>query len=182
MKYFDFHKKYVKNLSIILNEEQLIVDIKAFVLMLKKAKKDNKTIYICGNGGHASTSNHFATDLCTLGIRAISLTANPSEVTRLANDFGYDRVFDKQLLALDKGDIVVGISASGNSMNVVNAMKLASEQRAKSVAMVGFVDGGTAKAVAKHSLHAISKKGEYGLVEDAHMTICHIISFYLANG
>lgn len=182
MTYFTFHKGYISNLSLILAKDSVIVGTKGVILLIKQAKKSKKTIYICGNGGHASTSNHFATDLCTLGIKAVSLTANPSEVTRLGNDFGYERIFDKQLTnTLEEGDVVIGISASGNSVNVVKALQLANKKGAYSVAMVGFKTGGKAKKVAKHKIHIETEEKEYGLVEDAHMTLCHIISFYLSK-
>ena len=177
--YFSFHGKYADQLHHLLINEGVMVEVKGLITLLKKAKKSRKTVYFCGNGGHAATSNHFATDLSTIGIKAVSLTANSAEVTRLGNDFGYERVFDKQLENMvEEGDIVVGISASGNSMNVVKALEMANQQRAHSVALVGFGDGGKAKDVARHCIHVQTRPGMYGIVEDAHMTLCHMIAVY----
>jgi D-sedoheptulose 7-phosphate isomerase len=155
-----------------------------------RARAKNRTIYFIGNGGSAATASHFANDLgkgaksTASGkksemFRALSLTDNISWLTALGNDEGYSRVFTGQLENfIQQDDIVVGISASGNSPNVVNALKLANEVGAISVAIVGF-DGGEMKKIAHYSIHVPSNKGEYGPVEDVHLIVAHVITNYL---
>ena len=178
--YFSFHTNYVNTLYRLLADEQVMVEVKNLVLIIKNAHKLGKVVYIAGNGGHSSTATHWAADLNSLGINAVSLASNISELTRIANDFGYEHIFDMQLEnVLNKGDVVIGISASGNSKNIVKLMEYANQQRATSVALVGFSKGGLAKEIASTNVHIKTKDGEYGIAEDAHMTLCHIITFYL---
>jgi D-sedoheptulose 7-phosphate isomerase len=141
-----------------------------------------------GNGGSAATACHFANDLGVCAspegktpFRAISLASNMAYVTCLANDMGYDDIFSGQLRNfMQPGDVVVGISASGNSPNAVNALDYANKNKASSVAIVGF-DGGLMKQKANYVIHVKSEKGEYGPVEDVHMVLDHLISTYFAK-
>jgi D-sedoheptulose 7-phosphate isomerase len=111
----------------------------------------------------------------------VSLTSNSAVLTCLANDIGYENVFVWQLRNLMRpGDVVVGISASGNSPNAVKALEYAAENGGIPVAIVGF-DGGRMKRVAKYAIHVETEKGEYGPVEDVHMVLDHLISNYLAS-
>ncbi|MEW6350556.1 MAG: SIS domain-containing protein [Thermodesulfobacteriota bacterium] len=153
-----------------------------------EARSRRSTIFFVGNGGSAATASHFANDMCVCAspqdrtpFRALSLTCNNSHLTCLANDFGYDTVFSLQLRNLmEPGDVVVGISASGNSPNVVNALEFADRNGGVSVALVGF-DGGRMKEIARHCIHVRTDKGEYGPAEDMHMVLDHLISNYLAS-
>ncbi len=139
--------------------------------------KEDRTIFICGNGGSASTASHFAEDLAYWtkeGIRAISLTDNNALITAISNDEGYKNVFVRQLENLFReGDIVIGISASGNSPNVVNALDYANNHKGLSIALVGF-DGGKAKYISHHYIHIESD--DYGVVEDMHLILAHLIA------
>jgi len=180
MNYKEFHEEYIHNLVGVLDNEEVESQIEKLVRLIVKTHKGGGTVYLFGNGGHSATATHNSTDLGSLGIKAVSLTANTSELTRIANDFGYEYVFQKQLEnCLEEMDLVIGISASGNSQNVIEALKYANQQRATSVAMVGFQEGGLAKKIAKHYIHIKTEDGAYGLAEDAHMTICHLVVFYL---
>jgi D-sedoheptulose 7-phosphate isomerase len=140
------------------------------------------TLFFCGNGGSAATASHFANDLRTCqvlgkGCNAISLT-DVSGITCAGNDFGYESCFVKQLESLfNPGDVVVGISASGNSENVIRALQYANENGGESVAIVGF-DGGRMKEIAQTVVHVKSEVGEYGLVEDIHLMLDHLIVSY----
>lgn len=153
-----------------------------------RARSSGNTIFLLGNGGSAATSDHFANDLGFSAspeghkpFRAVSLTSNASVLTCLANDLGYENVFTWQLRNLMRpGDVVVGISASGNSPNAVNALQYAAENGGIPVAIVGF-DGGRMKSMAHYSIHVETRKGEYGPVEDVHMVLDHLISNYLAS-
>jgi D-sedoheptulose 7-phosphate isomerase len=153
-----------------------------------QARDRGSTIFFLGNGGSAATASHFANDLGfgaspegKTPFRALCLTSNSAFLTCLANDIGYENVFSWQLRNLMRpGDVVVGISASGNSPNVVKAMTYARENGGIPVAFTGF-DGGRIKGIAQLCLHVETQKGEYGPVEDVHMVLDHLISSYLAH-
>ncbi len=154
-----------------------IVDL--FDAVLKKGK----TVYIIGNGGSAATASHWANDLgkgaAVEGhprFKVISLCDNISTITAIANDLSYDDIFIEQLKnLLEADDLVVGISCSGNSENVVRALTYATERGAKTVGLLGF-GGGKMRSMVDEELTVDSY--DYGLVESAHMFYEHVISFY----
>ncbi len=185
----EYAKLYCDHLVTILQRLNFDDIAKVIELFLEARSKGN-TIFFLGNGGSAATAAHFANDLgfCAspegrVPFRAVSLTSNTSFITCLGNDIGFENIFWWQLRNLMRpGDLVVGISASGNSPNVVKALDYANENKGISVALVGF-DGGRMKEIAKYCVHVKSDKGEYGPVEDIHMVLDHLISNYLAcNG
>ncbi|MBF0108446.1 MAG: SIS domain-containing protein [Magnetococcales bacterium] len=151
-----------------------------------QARDEKKTIYFAGNGGSASTSSHFCQDLAEVGrkigvegFRTLSLTDNVSYITAAGNDYGYEKIFVNQMMYLfEPGDVLVVISASGNSGNVVEAARLAREKGGTVIALVGF-DGGKLSEIADLVLKVKTNKGEYGPVEDAHLIIDHVITGYL---
>lgn len=149
---------------------------------IAKLLKGDKTIFICGNGGSAATTSHFAEDLAywtKKGIRAISLTDNTAYITAISNDEGYENVFTRQLENLwSEGDIVIGISASGDSPNVIKALEYANDNQGISIGFLGF-DGGVAKHLCQHCIHIESD--DYGLVEDMHLILVHRIARVLKN-
>jgi D-sedoheptulose 7-phosphate isomerase len=154
--------------------------------LFDEARRAGRQIFFMGNGGSAATASHFANDLGKGAyvkgkrpFKAISLTDNVALITAIANDEGYERIFIDQLSnVLNESDIVVGISASGNSPNVVRAIEFANERGAKTVGLTGF-SGGELKKVAKISVHIETPKGEYGPVEDIHMILDHLVTTYL---
>ncbi len=183
----EFARMYIDHVSEVLR--RLDCDAVGHVIELfKRTRTAGGTIFFLGNGGSAATASHFANDLgfCAspegrTPFRAISLTANNAFITCLANDIGYENVFTWQLRNLmHRNDVVVGISASGNSPNAVNALEFAGQQGGRTVAIVGF-DGGRMKAIAEYVIHVESQKGDYGPVEDVHMVLDHLISTYLAG-
>lgn len=140
--------------------------------------KNGRTIWTMGNGGSAATASHFAEDLALAGVDAICLSADAARLTALANDFGYETVFWKQLEILAKpGDLVFILSVSGNSENVVAAAKWA--RRASGVVTAGFLgkDGGTVKEFLHFPL--VIPSGHFGLVESVHLFLCHVISQFM---
>jgi D-sedoheptulose 7-phosphate isomerase len=149
-------------------------------------RKNEKKIFFAGNGGSASTASHFAQDLGEVGRKAgkkgfktLSLTDNISLITAIGNDYGYGKIFTIQMAELFiEGDVLVAISASGNSPNIVNAVELAKKMGGGTVGLVGF-DGGQLKNLCDHVIHVKSQKGEYGPVEDIHMILDHMITSYL---
>ncbi|MBF0386284.1 MAG: SIS domain-containing protein [Candidatus Omnitrophica bacterium] len=153
--------------------------------VLEQARLGKKRIFFIGNGGSASTCGHFVNDLHAGslrhgggGFRAQDLTCNVASLTALANDVGYDKVFSCQLEGvLDAGDVVVAISASGNSPNLVGAVEYARAQGAVTVGLLGF-DGGSLAKLCHHCVIVSTEKGEYGPVEDVHMVLDHLISSY----
>jgi D-sedoheptulose 7-phosphate isomerase len=156
-----------------------------FIDQLIKFSKIGGSIFIAGNGGSAATANHFATDLSKLGHKnklvAESLNSNVSLITMLANDFGYSKIFSKQLeLKANSKSLVLVISASGNSKNLVKCVQFASRNKVKTAALIGF-DGGSLKNLVDFPILVKSEIGEYGLVEDCHSIICHYISSILKN-
>lgn len=180
-----YSKEYTTYLSELLeNLDVQIIDeiVKVFI----NARADGKNIFFVGNGGSAATSSHFSEDL-SMGtfvngkkpFKAISLTDNVAYITALANDNGYENVFVGQLKTLFKpGDVIVGISASGNSPNVIKAIEYANKHKGISIGLVGF-DGGKMKDICKYCIHIKTMKGEYGPVEDIHLIIGHLICTYL---
>jgi D-sedoheptulose 7-phosphate isomerase len=150
---------------------------------LRRARDEDRTVYVAGNGGSAATASHWANDLGkatkTSGrayMRVMCLSDNVSWLTALANDEGYERVFSGQLENFaSPGDVLFVISASGNSTNLVNAVDLARDRGAVTVALVGF-DGGVLKDLADEHLWLPIEPGEYGLVESGHTVLCDILT------
>ena len=181
-----FIKNYFEYLSQVLEKIDK-KEIEQFIEILIKARIDKSTIFFIGNGGSAATASHFANDI-SIGTRtlskpfkAISLCDNAAVVTAIANDDGYEEVFVQQLRVLyKKNDILVAISASGNSMNLIKAIEFAKENEIKTVGITAF-DGGKLKQVADYNIHVPTEKGEYGPAEDVHMILDHLIGAYLTR-
>lgn len=180
----EFSKNYFSELSLLFNliDHEKVEDV---VRAIQHSQVEGKSIYIMGNGGSASTASHLANDLILLGredsisYRVINLTDNNAVMSAIANDFGFQFVFKKQLEnVLNEGDLVILISASGNSPNIIEAVKYANSKKAITIGFTGF-DGGLLKDFSNLSLHVPSGKGRYGEVEDVHLIFNHIISGYL---
>ena len=149
---------------------------------LRVAVKEDRQIFVFGNGGSAANASHFATDLGKgssdkIGrrFRVLSLTDNVSWITALANDYAYEDVFIRQLENYGKpGDIALGISVSGNSPNCVKALEWAKKNGLKTAALVGAKRGKMAE-IADRAL--VINDTHYGRVEDAQMGICHMLCY-----
>jgi len=179
-----FAREYVRYLSTVLASIDA-GEVAAFASVLLDARNRGAAVFFIGNGGSAATASHFANDLaigtCTWDkpFRVMSLTDNVAVLTALANDFGYADVFVRQLrVMLQRGDVVVAISASGNSPNVLRAVEYANIQGATTVGLTGF-DGGKLRPIVNVSVHVPTSQGEFGPVEDAHMVLDHLLSAYL---
>ncbi|VVB78517.1 Phosphoheptose isomerase [uncultured archaeon] len=142
--------------------------------LLRDAKTRNSEVYIIGNGGSASTAEHWANDLLKLGrVKAVPLT-NLATVSAFANDVNYSSVFIEQLkIYLKKDDILVGITGSGNSPNILEALRYVHERGEKSIGILGF-DGGKAKDLCSSVIQVNSN--DYGIIEDVHMTLGHYLA------
>lgn len=160
--------------------------VERLVERLRLARKQRATVFVAGNGGSAATASHWVNDLCKAtradgqpSIRAVSLTDNASFVTALANDEGYDRVFAGQLenFAQD-GDVLVVISASGNSPNLVHAVETARARTVTTMALLGF-DGGILKEAVDDFVWLPTDIGAYGLAETGHSAVTDMVTSYL---
>ena len=153
------------------------------VQYLRNAGSRGSMIYVAGNGGSAATASHWVNDLGkatkssgAAPLRVMSLSDNVSWLTALANDEGYSRVFSGQLENFARpGDVLVVISASGNSPNLVEAVEFARRQGMLTIGFLGF-DGGALKSKVDDYLWFRTEKGAYGLVESGHSLLCHIVT------
>lgn len=151
---------------------------------LVDAYSHKRPVFICGNGGSAGTSNHMVNDLIKgtvvegkQRLKVIGLADNMSTLTAYANDCGYETVFVEQLKTLwEKGSVLIAISASGNSENVVRAAQFTKDNGGKVIALVGF-KGGKLKDIAHTAFHFESHN--YGSVEDCQLMFSHLSSQYL---
>jgi len=150
--------------------------------LIHAANLSGLSLYLIGNGGSAATASHFATDLGVGSlnkanpIRAVSLTDNNAVVTASANDFGYEQIFARQIdLLARKGDVLIAISASGNSKNLILGVEKAKELGCITIGMTAF-DGGALRQIVDLSLHINTNFGEYGPAEDLHAMMSHSIT------
>jgi D-sedoheptulose 7-phosphate isomerase len=155
---------------------------------MEAARQHGKTIYIAGNGGSAATASHWVNDLGKatkslggLPMRVMSLSDNISWLTALANDEGYERVFSGQLENFAAtGDVLIVISASGNSANLLEAVRVAKARGLRTIGFLGF-DGGALKDQMDECLWLPTEKGAYGLVESGHTLLCHVFTMCLTH-
>ena len=161
-----------------------LADLGQVLAILEDAYQQGHRIFIIGNGGSAATASHFALDLAKNTImpgaprlKAISLTDHVPLITAWSNDTHYEHIFAEQLANLiEPGDVVIGISTSGNSPNVLNAMQLARQQGAATIGLLGAT-GGKLKSVVDASVLAPGQNIEQE--EDAHMILAHIITRHM---
>ena len=180
----EFAKRYLHYLGSVLNSIEP-ESISRFIDTLLAARQRGATVFFIGNGGSAATASHFANDLA-IGtnsydrtFRVISLTDNQAIITALANDFGFEEIFARQLRVLGRdGDVLVAISASGNSTNLIRAFEQARKAGIRTVAITAF-DGGKMKQMADEGIHVPTAPKEYGPAEDAHMVLDHLVVAFL---
>jgi D-sedoheptulose 7-phosphate isomerase len=175
--------KHIQNYISVLQQTvgQLPVQLIADVIdVLQQARMQGNQVFIMGNGGSASTATHFVCDLAKNTrfeglppFRAIGLTDNMALFSAYANDEGYENVFSQQLASLIKpGDVVIAISASGNSKNVINAIEEAQKYNVTTIGFTGF-DGGRLGQMVNINIHVKSDIIEH--VEDIHLMLEHMI-------
>ena len=181
----DFAQLYFNNLSEIFQnlDKKSIYNLEKELLDLRKKKA---TLYVFGNGGGAATAMTMANDLGfdvlkktkKKTFKIISLNDNSSVLTAIANDTGYDNIFINQLkIHFKKNDKILIFSASGNSINLVNAAKWVKSKGGSVISIVGF-DGGKLKKISDLAIHIKSEKGDYGPVEDLQLIINHILAHW----
>lgn len=157
--------------------------ISSIITILQDAYRNNKKIFICGNGGSASTASHIVNDLAKGTIvkgqkrfRAISLCDNLPLMTAWANDDGYENMYVEQLQnLLENGDILIAISGSGNSPNVLKAIEYANTHKATTIGLTGF-QGGKLKSMVKECLVVPSNSMQR--IEDIHLIMGHLLMCY----
>ena len=179
-----FVSDYLDRLKIIL--DQIDPDIISDIIdALEKTLVDKSRIYIIGNGGSSATASHMVNDLGS-GLRrrdiinfdVLSLGDNSPVMSAIANDIGYENTFYMQMKGLiNPKDIIIAISCSGNSPNIIKAVDYAKNLGCKIIGITGF-DGGKLKLVSDINFHVDAPQNEYGLVEDTHMILDHIIYSY----
>lgn len=175
-KYIELEINTLKNLD--------YQSINRVIQVLEDARKRGATIYVCGNGGSAATASHLVCDFNKgislnqeLKYKVISLNDNIPTMMAIANDIGYDRIFDIPLRGrLKKTDLLLAISGSGNSLNVVNAVKYAVEIGTKVIGITGY-DGGEVKKLSNYFLHV--PVDDMQISEDVHMIFDHMIMHIL---
>ncbi|OGG20025.1 hypothetical protein A3D03_06330 [Candidatus Gottesmanbacteria bacterium RIFCSPHIGHO2_02_FULL_40_13] len=176
-----------------LNEALSLLDIaqvRKVLEILLGAYHSGRKVFIMGNGGSASNASHFACDIGKGTLKRVydrkekrfkvySLTDNVAQITAFANDLNYDDIFFQQLQNLvEKGDVVIALSGSGNSRNIIKALQYAKKQQVKTIGILGFMNGG--KAAKLVDLPIIIKSNKYGICEDIQLILNHIIISWMA--
>ena len=184
-----FTEVYLSDLKSILSKIDVSV-IKNIVDTLKQTIDKKSRVYVMGNGGSSATASHMANDLGTglkrrkiLNLNILSLVDNTPVITALANDIGFENIFYMQIKEfLKKDDVIIAISCSGNSPNIIKAVNYAKDLGCKIIGITGF-RGGKLRDLSDISFHVDTPEGEYGLVEDVHMILNHIIfSYFVQKG
>lgn len=164
-----------------------IDDLEKVIASIVGAFRNGKTLYIAGNGGSAATASHMQADFCffvryftEFRPKVVALTDSIPMITAVGNDNSFDDIFVEQLKGrFEKGDVLLAISASGNSRNVIKAAEFANEHGGISIAFVGF-KGGKLKEISQIPLYTPNAEKDYGPIEDLHMILNHLIISYLS--
>ena len=185
----DFAKGYFNYLNNVLNNIDL-KPLEDILEVFEKARQNNTTIFVAGNGGSAATATTMANDIgfdilkktgTNKPFKVFALTDNNSVITAIANDVGYENIFINQLkIHYKPGDSLIVISASGNSPNVLKAVEWVRSQGGSIIGLLGF-SGGKLIDLCDIKIHVKTKPGEYGPVEDAHLIMNHILAHWFQN-
>jgi D-sedoheptulose 7-phosphate isomerase len=181
----EFYKGYGEYLSELLANLDFDA-IAATAACFNKAREEGRTIFFAGNGGSTATASHFAQDMAEIvrkvggkPFKTFSLNDHTAALTAIGNDYDFAQVFSLQMANhFNPGDVLVLISASGNSPNVVKAAELARQRKGLVVSLVGF-DGGALAKMSDIVVCVKTLKGEYGPVEDVHLVLNHMLVSYL---
>lgn len=179
--------EYLDAYAKVLREGLDSVDRNALELVfqaLTDAYRHRRTVWVCGNGGSASISDHFSCDHLkgartntAMRPRVLSLSSNTALLTAIGNDLSFERIFEYQLASVaTAGDVLVAVSSSGNSPNILRAVETAQSLGLKTIGFVGF-DGGKLSRAADLVLHA--RVANYGAVEDAHQALMHVLAQFI---
>ena len=182
VKAADFASSYQQSLSRALDTIDMVAIEKAAELLLR-AREQGRSIFVCGNGGSAATASHFACDMVKgasyereTRFRIMALTDSMATITAYSNDVAYEYVFVEPLKNFaQSGDLLIAISGSGNSPNVIRAMEYASSIGCETIALTGR-DGGRLGPLAQVEIRV--SEPHMGRIEDGHMVICHILAYF----
>lgn len=186
----DSAEAYVQGFNQLMAQRVSEIDaaaVAAVVDALAAAFERGATVYVMANGGSAAVASHFVNDMGVNalvegkpGCAVVSLTDNVESVTAVANDSGYENIFLYQLQCqIQPGDVVLAMSVSGNSENILRGVEYANENGAETIGFCGF-DGGELRDTAQLTVHIPTTTDEYGPVEDIFSVLCHIVSGYIA--
>lgn len=163
----------------ILQNEELIGTVQKVVDVITAAFKNGNRVYFCGNGGSAADAQHLAAEFSgrfytdRKALPAEALHCNTSYLTAVANDYGYDVVYSRMIDGIgEKGDVLIGLSTSGNSVNIIKAFDIAKEKGIATVAFTG-ITGGQMKSVSDYLINIPS--ADTPRIQESHITIGHII-------
>ena len=159
--------------------------IKFVAQTFNQIKKNKKTIYICGNGGSAANADHISNDLMLglnkkkQGYKIVSLSSNIAKISCIGNDLGYKKIYSHQLNELaSEGDLLICLSGSGNSPNIINALRVAKKKKIFSICILGY-SGGKAKKFADYSIHY--KVDDMQISEDMQMIFFNCVMKFLSQ-
>lgn len=179
----EYLRESVKLNTEILNDLSLLTIIKEMSLAIIEAYQNKKKLILFGNGGSAADAQHIAAELVNrfglerIALPAIALTTDTSVLTSIANDYDYSKIFARQVEALaEKGDVVIGISTSGASLNVIKGIEVAREKGAKTIGLTGK-NGGKLARTADLVLKVPSN--DTPRIQEAHITILHVICYLI---
>jgi len=181
----DFYLEYINQKNDLLQKINFD-ELDKIINLLKKSFRNNNILYTCGNGGSSSLADHFTCDFIkqtnnqtNLKVKSISLASNFSLISAIANDISYDKIFSFQIKKLcKKNDVLFLFSVSGNSPNLVEAIKIAKKIGVKTVSFTGF-NGGKLSKMSDFNLNF--PIANFGIAEDCHISIMHYLSQYLRN-
>lgn len=181
-----YAQRYLAETSSALEGPYILEAARRIVPLLLRARTEHRTVFFFGNGGSASTASHFVTDISKVAtrgegrpIRCVGLTDNVPSMTALANDRDYSRIFSDQLTTLaEPGDVAVAISGSGNSPNVLEAVRTARRLGVGTIGLTGM-GGGKLKDLVDVALVVPSNSMQH--TEDVHVIVLHLLTAYLRD-
>ncbi len=161
--------------------------VSGLISAIEEAAAGDQSVFLIGNGGSAAVASHFVSDLSVhgaaagrRGLRVQALTDNVSSITAIGNDYCFEEIFSRQLEAhMRPGDLVIALSVSGNSPNILRAIEYANTHGGRTYSCAGF-DGGQLKGLSQRCIHIESARKEYGIIEDLFGAILHMVSRYIA--
>ena len=185
LKSQEFYNQYINEKNDLLKKIDF-KELDKIINIITKTIKNNNIIYSCGNGGSSSLADHLTCDFIkqtnnktNLKLKSISLASNFSLISAISNDISFDKIFSFQVDKLcKKNDLLICFSVSGNSKNLINAVKVAEKKGVKTISFTGF-NGGKLSKITNYNINF--PMANYGIVEDCHVTMMHFLSQFIRN-
>lgn len=185
LKSQEFYNQYINEKNDLLKKIDF-KELDKIINVIIKTIKNNNIIYSCGNGGSSSLADHLTCDFIkqtsnktNLKLKSISLASNFSLISAISNDISFDKIFSFQVDKLCKrNDLLICFSVSGNSKNLINAVKVAEKKGIKTISFTGF-NGGKLSKITNYNINF--PMANYGIVEDCHVTMMHFLSQFIRN-